>query len=371
MLGPMMRSADSLRRQLTAVLEEAREPWEAAELGGLLQRVAPSDPLVDSARAWALGSRAAGPELAELVVDLEVGDAHAALRDLDVACAGFTLLGWTPEQRAEVELAADLVEAWPERVVAMAGHASALLGSAPPRVDDPMRRVWLAVEACTWDGALTGDEGHPTPRELVQHSRGRTTPRWAGSQLAEHLQGCGRCARRAAVLREGAHFTWGTLLLALHAPPESFPRVHAEAHAAVCPQCQALLFGLRDAPALDEVRGGAALLRAIRRAPQPVMRSVGAVLELQVVGADGQARQGQARLVTGRIDTAGELLLVLEVPPDIELVTGLLDLPSGWLRLPAVRVAAERVTWRRALGEVEGPRALPAAWLRLTGRARG
>lgn len=150
------RDQEELRDCLGVALAEGDNALRIAEAAGFLARFEADDPLVLEAVAWreAHGETVAdardGLDPGALVDGLRTGDARRILENLDSVAAALSFLGWTDAHALEFDLARRAVVALPERFAPYAEDAQALLARAPPLCEDPMRPVWLAVQASQW-----------------------------------------------------------------------------------------------------------------------------------------------------------------------------------------------------------------------------
>ena len=150
-----------LRAQLEEATAADAHPLERAALAGLLQRLAPDDPLLSATR----GGPDAGAALDEdvedaldqlLAVDEDDDSAESwdALCALDELCAAATFLGHPDRIAAAVDEACRLVRAFPEPWAAHADAAAELLRDRAPRPGDPAAALWAAVEASQWPAGV-------------------------------------------------------------------------------------------------------------------------------------------------------------------------------------------------------------------------
>ena len=145
-----------LRHCLGVALAGGDDALQIAEAAGFLARVCADDPLVKEAVAWRKGHSQAvttardSLDPSALIDRLQTDDPWTTLQRLDRVAAALSFLGWNDAQALEFDLARVAVVALPERFAPCAEGAQALLATAPPLGDDPMRPVWLAVQASQW-----------------------------------------------------------------------------------------------------------------------------------------------------------------------------------------------------------------------------
>ncbi len=168
---------------LRAQLLEARadpeaEPLEQAALAGLLERLAPDEPLLPPLRAE-LSASAVAQDLAQaaedaldalLAIDEDDDDAESwdALCAMDELCAGATFLARAALVAGPVDEAGRALRAFPEAWTAHAQAATELLRDRAPRPGDPAIQLWQAVEASRWPEGVAPREGASDLSDLVR-----------------------------------------------------------------------------------------------------------------------------------------------------------------------------------------------------------
>ena len=149
-----------------AMAETAADPVELAALAGLLNRLAPDAPLLETVRALVeagLDLRAPAEDALDALLAVEEDDDPAeswdALAALDELCAAATFAGDPGQLTEAAEEGARAVRAFPEPWGVHAEAAAALLSGRAPLPGDPAARLWAAVEASRWtEGVAAQDE---------------------------------------------------------------------------------------------------------------------------------------------------------------------------------------------------------------------
>lgn len=172
---------EQLREALADLKAGEGEPFEVAVLAGLLARRpdAPAD-LLAEAEGWRDGEGADAldgaiveapiDDIVDRVVAADEDDDAAerldALFDLDELCAGASWAHASFRVADGADLVARTVEAFPAAWRDLADAATELLKAAPPRPEDPARRIWARVEATRWHS-----EPETTRRPQLERAR--------------------------------------------------------------------------------------------------------------------------------------------------------------------------------------------------------